>query len=83
MAVILCVEDDVMLLDSIVGILEEMGHDVIGAANARAALERAERRTFDLAIVDFHLEQGPDGLRVLRELRDRHPWLQRPPFALA
>lgn len=73
MATILCVDDDVLLLDTVVEVLRGRGHEVFGATDGRTAIERMRHREFDLALVDFHLAQGPNGLHVLRELRVRQP----------
>jgi ActR/RegA family two-component response regulator len=45
-----------------------LGCEVITAADAEAALVQANRRTIDLAILDWNLGAGNDGLRLLEDL---------------
>jgi ActR/RegA family two-component response regulator len=45
-----------------------LGCEVLTAADAEAALLQANRRTIDLAILDWNLGAGNDGLRLLEDL---------------
>src|SRR5580698_6468229 len=47
--------------------------DVEAVADAEAALVYANRHTVDLAILDWNLGQGADGLQLLQDLREFHP----------
>src|SRR5438477_5358761 len=42
--------------------------EVIAAADAEAALRHANRRPIDLAVLDWNLGAGNDGLRLLEDL---------------
>src|SRR5437870_5653675 len=46
----------------------DLGCEVLAAADAEAALLLANRRTIDLAILDWNLGAGNDGLRLLEDL---------------
>ena len=66
------VEDDALIALDIVGLLEDMGHEVISeAADAPMALNFAERLTPDLALVDVRLAHDSDGGTLARKLYDR------------
>lgn len=70
---ILVVEDDPLVGPAIRAILESGGHEVIGPCrDAAKALRRAVRERPDLAVVDFNLAGGEDGLSLARKLRDLH-----------
>src|SRR6266568_2802107 len=47
--------------------------DVLVAADAEAALRLANRRPIDLAVLDWNLGAGNDGLRLLEDLSVFHP----------
>lgn len=68
MAQILLVEDDETLSELISEYLSEQGYDVIVRADAKAALDTAYERNFDILILDVKLPKG-DGFSLLRELR--------------
>ena len=68
MTQILLVEDDEMLSELISEYLSEQGYDVTVRANAKAALDTAYERNFDILILDVKLPKG-DGFSLLRELR--------------
>ncbi len=46
----------------------DLGCEVVTAADAEAALLQANRRTIDLAILDWNLGAGNDGLHLLEDL---------------
>src|SRR5262245_40571581 len=46
----------------------DLGCEVLTAADAEAALLQANRRTIDLAILDWNLGAGNDGLQLLEDL---------------
>jgi ActR/RegA family two-component response regulator len=46
----------------------DLGCEVLTAADAEAALVQANRRTIDLAILDWNLGAGNDGLHLLEDL---------------
>lgn len=65
------VDDDVMAMDSLAGLLEEWGLHVVRADSGATLLEQLERAP-DLLITDYRLGTG-DGLDVARVLRERYP----------
>ena len=68
MTQILLVEDDETLRELISEYLSEQGYDVTVRADAKAALDTAYERNFDILILDVKLPKG-DGFSLLRELR--------------
>lgn len=71
---ILCVDDDLGLLDMEQTVLESSGYEVFTANEGRKALEVLAEKTVDLVLLDFHMP-GMDGEAVSREIRDRFPHL--------
>ena len=68
MTQILLVEDDETLSELISEYLSEQGYDVTVRTDAKAALDTAYERNFDILILDVKLPKG-DGFSLLRELR--------------
>ena len=68
MTQILLVEDNETLSELISEYLSEQGYDVTVRADAKAALDTAYERNFDILILDVKLPKG-DGFSLLRELR--------------
>ena len=68
MTQILLVEDDETLSELINEYLSEQGYDVTVCADAKAALDTAYERNFDILILDVKLPKG-DGFSLLRALR--------------
>jgi ActR/RegA family two-component response regulator len=50
-----------------------LGCKILSAADAETALKLANEHTIDLAILDWALGAGDDGLTLLRDLSDFHP----------
>ncbi len=50
-----------------------LGCEVLTAADAEAALLQANRHTIDLAILDWNLGAGDNGLQVLQDLYEFNP----------
>jgi PAS domain S-box-containing protein len=65
---VLVVEDSVDLLESMVILLELMGHTVLAARDGAAAIEVARRERLDVALIDIGLPDM-DGYEVARRLR--------------
>ncbi len=65
---ILVVDDETVLLETIVYNLEQAGYQVFTAADGASALEAAHRERPDLIILDLMLPVI-DGLEVCRRLR--------------
>jgi DNA-binding NarL/FixJ family response regulator len=73
---ILVVDDDASLRGLVVRILRSWGYAVIGQAGSVAeALDYAEARRPDIALVDIGLPDG-DGFALTRRLKDQ-PWEMR------
>lgn len=72
---ILCLDDDPIITDVMTGLLEELGHDVIGTASASDALDmlRHSPAPFHLLMVDVHLANGIDGRGVAQLAHETHP----------
>jgi DNA-binding NtrC family response regulator len=68
MSRILVVDDKDMMRDSVAAALTRLGHAVIGAGDAPAAIARFLERTPDVVITDMQMPDM-DGLGLLRELR--------------
>ncbi|WP_428989443.1 hybrid sensor histidine kinase/response regulator [Methylocapsa aurea] len=71
-AVILVVDDDPDVLDSLELLLTTEGHEVISAADGDAATDVVvgDRARPDLVIIDYHLPNGVQGPHVVRRLRE-------------
>ena len=68
MSVILIVDDDEELRDSMAETLADLGHQPEHAADGEAALRRIARGGIDAVLLDLRMP-GPDGLEVLRRIR--------------
>src|SRR5262245_59532859 len=52
---------------------DEPGVEVLAAADAETALNLANQNPVDLAILDWNLGSGSDGLQLLEDLAEFHP----------
>ena len=71
---ILVVEDDDALRDALLITLETAGHRATGADGGPAALTALARDSFSMVVSDLRMDPM-DGLRLLGEIRSRHPGL--------
>ncbi len=69
---ILIVDDEVSILQSLSGILEDEGYEVILAASGEEGLERAKKDQPDLILLDIWMP-GTDGITVLDEIKKLYP----------
>jgi two-component system response regulator HydG len=69
---ILLVDDDVDSCRSVADILADLGYDVEVAHDGPSAIALADRRPFDVAVLDFKMP-GMDGVTLYRHLRRRNP----------
>jgi PAS domain S-box-containing protein len=76
---ILAVDDDELVLTNIAAMLEDLGHRVVAAASAEAALKALARQRVDLVITDYAMPRVT-GLVLAREIETRFPNL---PIVLA
>lgn len=72
---ILLVEDDAPQRKILNGFLEKRGYRVLSADSANSALSIALDTQVDLVLTDLRLG-GPDGVELLKSLRERHNDLQ-------
>src|SRR5690606_20034149 len=76
-SIILLVDDDPAVRQSVAQMLEQLGHEVVTAEEGREALVRLdERPEIDLLITDLAMP-GLDGAGLLREVSRRFPTLPR------
>ncbi|MDP2991979.1 MAG: response regulator, partial [Deltaproteobacteria bacterium] len=72
---ILIVDDEVSILDSLGGILEDEGFEPVRAQNGEDALGRLSEAVPDLVLLDVWMPPGIDGLEVLRRIKLDYPFL--------
>ena len=66
-------EDDPLIGPAMKTVLQNAGHDVIGPVKGAAkAIRMVERERPDLALIDYHLPGGENGLSLARTLKERH-----------
>ena len=51
----------------------QLDYDILAASDAESALKIANQQTIDLAILDWNLGSGDDGLQLLQDLAAFHP----------
>ena len=68
------IDDNVMVLDALMLLLRDGGHEVCSAANATGAIPLVESTSPDFVLVDYDLP-GMKGDMLAGELRRRHPIL--------
>ncbi len=71
---ILIVDDEISILQSLSGVLEDEGYEVIQAGCGEEALERARKDPPDLVLLDIWMP-GTDGMVVLSEVKKLYPLL--------
>lgn len=67
---ILVVDDDKSILRTFSRILQKSGYDIDTAETGKEAMEKAENRHFDLALVDIRLPDM-DGTELLAKLKNQ------------
>lgn len=65
---LLLVEDDAIVAETMIGLLQSLGHDVVHVPHGLAALAALATSSFDAALLDLDLP-GLDGLALARMLR--------------
>jgi NtrC-family two-component system response regulator AlgB len=73
--VILVVDDEPNIRKTLSIALEAEGHEVVAVSNARDALSEANRRYFDLALIDLRLGTE-SGMELITRLRTTCPWMK-------
>jgi len=72
---VLCVDNDASILDGMNALLTQWGVQTVTARDAAEARELYARGNYQALLIDYHLGDGPDGLELLRQLRQSraHP----------
>jgi signal transduction histidine kinase/ActR/RegA family two-component response regulator len=68
---VLCVDNDSAILDGMEALLGGWGVSVLKARGSSEALALAAASDLDVVLVDYHLDDGSDGLELLRRLSER------------
>src|SRR5689334_13117514 len=71
---VLIIDDETAIRESLEALLELEGYDVASAETAEEGLARLAERPYDLVLLDYALPDR-NGLEVLTELRERDPLL--------
>jgi two-component system, response regulator PdtaR len=72
--VVLVVEDEALVRMTAVGMIEEAGFEVLGAANSDEAILLLEaRRDITVVFTDIEMPGSMDGLRLAQAVRGRWP----------
>lgn len=79
MARILCIEDEIALLEDIAEELSEAGHDVMKASDGAEGLRMILTARPDLVISDITMP-GLSGYEIVNEVREKHPSLAEIPI---
>jgi PAS domain S-box-containing protein len=69
---ILVVDDDTLILATLVILLEAMGHEALEAASAKEALDVLNKNSVDLVITDYAMP-GMSGKELVEYMSDRWP----------
>ena len=69
---ILVVEDEVDMLKGLTKMLSRVGYSVEGASNGTEAIEKIEKRVYNVVVTDLKLP-GPSGIEILRRLKETSP----------
>jgi len=74
-AVILCIDDDPVILECEQSFLETFGYRVLTALSGREGLELASLHPVDVVIVDYYMPEmnGPEVAIEIKRLRPRAP----------
>jgi CheY-like chemotaxis protein len=68
--VILCVDDDPDILQTLRMVLEKNGYQMVGAGSAEEAISKYHEAKPDLLIVDLMMEQVDSGTGLVRKLKE-------------
>lgn len=73
---ILIIDDEADIRSLIQGLLEDDGYHTRSAKNGEEAFDAVQKYTPHLVILDIWLQNSEkDGIEILRELKDKHPFL--------
>ena len=71
---ILVVDDEPQICETVSGLLQDEGFEVLTAPEGEAAIKRVREELPDLILLDVALP-GKDGLEILKDLKDQYPTL--------
>jgi DNA-binding response OmpR family regulator len=71
LASIIVIDDDPQVLETIVEMLRQMGHDVVGATDADVAISQFSKAPTDLVITDIVMP-NKDGFETIQAFRRSH-----------
>jgi len=66
---ILIVDDELIIRESLAAWLQRDGHQIEALASGEDALQRLQKKRFDILFLDLKLE-GMDGIEVLKQIKD-------------
>ncbi len=72
---ILIVDDEISILDSLGGILEDEGFETVRAQTGEEALARVNEAIPDLVLLDIWMPPGIDGLEVLGKIKQDYAFI--------
>ncbi len=72
---ILIVDDEPTIVQSLTGLLTDDGFEVISASNGYEALKLIESESPDLVLLDIWMP-GMDGIETLKEIKKNNPYIQ-------
>lgn len=72
---ILVVDDEPIVLSTMLESLKALGYQAVEARNGQEALEKISQESFDLVITDIKMP-GKNGIDLMRELKSKVPGLQ-------
>lgn len=72
---VLVVEDDLRMLETLVELVEDLGHNAKGAGSVDEAMSLSDKQSFDLLITDVRMA-GTDGIQGFALLKQRLPKLK-------
>ena len=64
-----CLDNDPRIIDGMRGLLERWGCQVVAGTALEVLLEKAGDRRPDIALVDYHLDAGSNGINAVAALR--------------
>ncbi len=70
---ILIIDDEVSILESLKGILEDEGFSPFCSSSAEEGLELIDEENIDLILLDIWLGDNMDGMTALEKIKDTHP----------
>ena len=71
-ALVMIVDDEEGIRETLSGILEDEGYESITASSGEEAVKKAKETTPDVVLLDIWLP-GMDGIATLKELKENHP----------